>query len=67
MTLPRLADVDPALLTRIGARAMDALKEYGWLESRPPERTRVTAERATRPKRKHVRTTAAHERQKDDE
>lgn len=65
--LPKLLDVPPYLLTRIGARAMDALKEYGWLESRPPERTRVTAERATRAKRKHVRTTMSVGRQKDDE
>lgn len=45
MNLPKLADVDPALLTTFGACAMRALSEAGYLERRdptPPANTRRT-------------------------
>lgn len=37
-------DIDPTLLTTIGASAMDALRSYGWLEERAPAHARVMPE-----------------------
>src|SRR2546427_520679 len=59
MTYPKLQDVDPALLTTIGAAAMRGLERYGWLERRAPtkERTMPAPDPQPEPptKRRHVK------------
>lgn len=56
MMLPRLSDVPPELLTRIGASAMHGLDQHGYLSPRAPTQPRVTKERAERGKRSHTKS-----------